>query len=85
MAKKIKKGKGRKIRFYNPYIVGDYKGTIERDAHGRYLPKLGGIEQIQYDYPNEPGGLEEGIMGIPAWALLIGIVAIGGAYLYIRK
>jgi hypothetical protein len=85
MAKKgkgSKTGKGRKFKFFQPFLVGDYAGTIDRDARGRYLPKRGGIERIDYNYPQEPGGLEEGIMGIPMWALLLGSVLVIGGFAY---
>jgi len=83
MAKK--KQKGRKFKPFKPLLVGDFRGTSDRDEHGRYAPKFGGMQRIDYEYPNEPGGLEEGIMGIPAWALLLGGVLAVGAIVYIRR
>ena len=82
--------KKRQFRKFKPFVsrggallIGDYRGTEDRDAHGRYIPRQG-MERIDYNYPDEPGGLEEGIMGIPAWALLLGAVVIGGLYLKYR-
>jgi hypothetical protein len=89
MARKhVKKGKRKEPALMTPWqwarkfrkgvpLVGDFASSAEEP---------GNIEMLRYKYANEPIGLEdEGIMGIPTWAILLGgIVAIGG-YLYLKN
>lgn len=66
-------------------LVGDWAGVPKRKrtTGKRWL----GRELIRRDYPVELGGLEEeGIMGLPTWAVLLGAVVLaGGIYYYYTR